>query len=161
MLRSLLGFGRRPGRQHQALPALERVQRSLQAMQRHAARLGVMVRLGCGQQLGEFEGAIDHRRVVAPEILGRSVRVVMDASDQAVHLQSGDEGPRLKHRQPVARPMRFRRGVVQTPGTLTHTPAVAPRADPAPGQLSNHAAASSRRPSCRSWQHGAPGRRAQ
>ena len=109
MLRALLGLGRRPGRQHQTLPALERVQRSLQAMQRHAARLGMMVRLGRGQQLGEFEGAIDHRRVVALEILGRSVRVGADAGDQAVHLQPGDQRPRLP--APAAgrpAPIRFR-----------------------------------------------------
>lgn len=86
MLRALLRFGWRTRRQHHALAPLERVQRGLQAMQRQAAGLRMMVRLGRGQQLGKFEDAINHRRIVTLEIVGRGVRMGTDAGDQAVCL---------------------------------------------------------------------------
>ena len=122
MLRALLGFGRRTGRQHQALPPLERVQRGLQGVQRHAAGLGVMVRLGRGQQLGEFEEAIDHRRVVALEIVGRGVRVVTDAGDQAARLQprSGSWPPAPATGRPAPK-LSLAGNRAGEPGALTRT----------------------------------------
>ncbi|MBK7592194.1 MAG: hypothetical protein IPI27_13230 [Betaproteobacteria bacterium] len=104
MLLALLGFGGRTGRQHQALPPLQRVLDGLQRVQCHAARLGVMVRLGRRQQLGEFEKAIDHWRVVALEIVRRGVRVVPNAGDQAPRVQPRDQRRGPQHRQRVALP---------------------------------------------------------
>ena len=110
MLLALLGFGGRTGRQHQPLPPLQRVLDGLQRVQRHATGLGVMVRLGRRQQLGEFEEAIDHRRVVALEIVRRGVRVVPNAGDQAARVQPRDQRRGPQHRQRVALPGSDRSG---------------------------------------------------